>query len=308
MSDGSAFKQLYSQMINSGGNLSSVQNSFKDSSGKVKKIKCFVKEAYPHFLVTDNHFYVPCHFSKKAVDGFKAAHSGVHITDLKSKVIEIGDWSLEMRNVDSSTNFTSYAGIEIALIVNSFRLVQGGAKVLLSRYPINLYRDDEMKTLFQAYHHRCLASKCPGKDSLPDTSSKGGSNTVSLGAGNKFQYGFKAGNTATVAMSAIGKSEKGANFANRGGSSSGPAQVKVSGGAKGGKSKKTPAKGGIKSASKAIVKGGNKNAKQSVARIGGGKVPRAHTPGGSASKVATPKMNASSFAKMAKYLKAKGKK
>jgi len=225
MSEASAFKQLYSGMINSGGNLTSVQNQFKDSAGKVKKIKCFVKEAFPHFLVTDNHFYVPCHFSKKAVDGFKAAHSGVNITDLKSKVIEIGDWSLEMRNVDSSTNFTSYAGIEIALIVNSFKLVQGNQKVLLSRYPINLYRDDEMKTLFQAYHHRCLTSKVSGKDSLPDTSSKAGANgsTVSLGAGNKFQYGFKAGNTATVAMAAIGRSEKGANFGNRGGSSSGPA-------------------------------------------------------------------------------------
>merc|ERR1719506_845245 len=141
-------------MINSGGNLGAVQNSFKDSSGKVKKIKCFVKEAFPYFLVTDNHFYVPCYFTKGAVDGFKSAHSGVNITDLKSKVVEIGDWTLEMRNVDSSTVFTSYAGIEIALIVKSFKLVQGGGKVELSNYPLNLYRDDEMKTLFQAYHHR----------------------------------------------------------------------------------------------------------------------------------------------------------
>ena len=87
MSEGSAFKQLYSQMINTGGNLASVQNNFKDKDGKVKKIKCFVKEAFPHFLVTDNHFYVPCYFSKRAVDGFKSAHSGVNIIDLKSKVI-----------------------------------------------------------------------------------------------------------------------------------------------------------------------------------------------------------------------------
>lgn len=122
MSD-SAFKELYTKMINSGGNLGLVQKSFTDSSGKVKKIKCFVKESFPHFLVTDNHFYVPCYFQKKAVDGFKSAHSGVNITDLKGKVVEIGDWSLEMRNVDSSTNFTSYAGIEIALIVNNFKLV-----------------------------------------------------------------------------------------------------------------------------------------------------------------------------------------
>merc|ERR1711934_814916 len=149
-----------------------------------------------------------------------------------------------------------------------------------------------------------MGSQVPGKDSLPDTSTKDYTklgSTVSLGSGKQFSYGFKAGNTACVSMSSIGKSEKGANFGNRGGSSSGPAQVKVSGGAKGGKKAKTPAKSGVKSASKAIAKG-DKNAKQSVARVGKGSM---KTPGGSASKVATPKLNASSFKKMANYLKQK---
>ena len=146
----SAFKGLYSSII-SGGN----SNEFKDKSGKYKAIKCFVKESFPYFLVTDNHFYLPAYFTKKAVDDFKAKHSGVNITDLKSKVIEIGDWHAEMVKCDSSTCFTSYAGIEIKLCVNSFKLVPGTKdKVLLSRYPVNLYRDDEMKTLFQAYHHQ----------------------------------------------------------------------------------------------------------------------------------------------------------
>jgi hypothetical protein len=172
-------------MINSGGNLTSVQNSFKDSTGKVKKIKCFVKEAFPFFLVTDNHFYVPCYFTKRAVDDFKSKHSGVNITDLKSKVVEIGDWSLEMATADSSSNFTSYAGIEIRLVVNNMKLVQGSQKVLLSRYPVNLYRDDEMKTLFQAYHHRQLSGRLSNKDSLPDVNAKGNS-VVSFAAGPRF--------------------------------------------------------------------------------------------------------------------------
>ena len=306
MSEGSAFKQLYSQMINSGGNVASVQNSFKDSAGKIKKIKCFVKEAFPHFLVTDNHFFVPCHFTKKAVDGFHAAHSGVNIVDLKSKVIEIGDWTLEMRSVDSSSVFTSYAGIEIALVVNSFKMITGGQKVLLTRYPLNLYRDDEMKTLFQAYHHRCLAGKVPSKDSLPDTSTKG-SSVVAVGGGGKFAYGFKAGNTATVAIRSIATGEKGAQFVNSLKSgSSGPAQLKVSGGAKAKKVRATPSKGGIKAASKAIAKGG-KNPKHSVARVGT-KVPGAGTPGQSASKVATPKIGSKSFNDMKRYLMKKGKK
>ena len=258
MSEGSAFKQLYSQMINTGGNLASVQNNFKDKDGKVKKIKCFVKEAFQHFLVTDNHFYVPCYFSKRAVDGFKSAHSGVNIIDLKSKVIEISDWSLEMVAVDSSSVFTSYAGIEIRLIVNNFRLVQGNQKVLLSRYPVNLYRDDEMKTLFQAYHHRTLTTRVSNKDSLPDVTRKGDS-VVSFASGNKFQYGFKSGTTATVDLRSIAKNEKGANFLkDLRGSSSGPAQARVSGGAKAKKSKATPAGSrAVKSLSKTIVKGRN---------------------------------------------------
>ncbi len=86
MSDVSAFKKLYSAMINNGGNLSKVQSEFKDASGKVKKIKCFVKESFPYFLATDNHFYVPCYFTKKAVDDFKSKHSGINITDLNPRL------------------------------------------------------------------------------------------------------------------------------------------------------------------------------------------------------------------------------
>jgi hypothetical protein len=294
-------------MINTGGNLSAVQNSFKDSTGKVKKIKCFVKEAFPHFLVTDNHFYIPCYFTKGAVDDFKSKHSGVNITDLKSKVVEIGEWTLEMSSVDSSTVFTSYAGIEVRLVVKNFKLVQGNQKVLLSRYPVNLYRDDEMKTLFQAYHHRTLTGKLPSKDSLPDVTKKGDS-VVSFGSG-KFTYGFKSGNTATVDLKQIAKNEKGANFLNAlKGSSSGPAVVKAVGGAKGKKaSKATPAGSkGVKAASKAISKG-TKNNKQSVARVGG-KVPNVGTPGQSASRVATPNLNKNTMQRMKAYLKNKGKK
>jgi len=122
----SAFKQLYSSMINADGNFSAAQSGFSEKSGKLRTIKCFVKESFPHFLVTDNHYYVPCYFSKKAVDTFKSQHAGVNIVDLKSKVIEISDWSLDMAKVDSSSVFTSYAGIEIRLVVNGFKLVTGG--------------------------------------------------------------------------------------------------------------------------------------------------------------------------------------
>lgn len=300
-------------MISSGGDLSKVQSSFKDATGKVKKIKCFVKESFPYFLVTDNHFYVPCYFTKRAVDDFKAKHSGVNITDLKSKVVEIGDWSLEMAKVDSSSCFTSYAGIEIRLIVNNFKLVQGtsGSKVLLSRYPVNLYRDDEMKTLFQAYHHRTLAGRVAGKDSLPDISKKGDS-IVSFATGGRFAYNFKAGSTVAVDLVSIFKSEKGVNAlkALQGGSSSGNAAIKVKSSVKASKVKSSVKKSAVKGASKIISKMSSANAKKSVSKVKGSSVPRLSTPGVNASSVATPKVDMKNFANMRKYLLAqqRGKK
>ena len=52
-----------------------------------------------------------------------------------------------MNKVDSSTIFTSYGGLEVKLIVRAFKPLAGNDKVVLSRHPSNLYRDDEMKTL-----------------------------------------------------------------------------------------------------------------------------------------------------------------
>jgi hypothetical protein len=316
MSDsGSAFKKLYSAMINNSGDLSKVQSEFKDASGKVKKIKCFVKESFPYFLVTDNHFYVPCYFTKKAYDDFRSKHAGINVTDLKSKVVEIADWSLEFAKVDSSTVFTSYAGVEIRLIVKSFKLVQGTKdKVLLSRYPVNLYRDDEMKTLFQAYHHRCLAGSIRGGikgDSLPDVSRRGDS-VVSFAQGDTFRgWTFKTSSTATYEMAAICRAEKGAGYLKKlqdAGSSSGKVRVISKASKVKAAAKKSVNKVSI--ASKLIKKTPGSNNKQSAARIKSGKTPTLKTPTGTgASAKATPKPDIKNFNAMKKYLaKIKGRK
>ena len=72
----SAFKQLYTEMFKVGGDFSKVNKSLQ------KPIKCLVKESYPHFLVTDGYFFVPCYFTKEAVAEFKQKFSNVHIVDL----------------------------------------------------------------------------------------------------------------------------------------------------------------------------------------------------------------------------------
>jgi uncharacterized protein (UPF0216 family) len=140
----SAFKQLFSDVIKNGGEIS---KQFADKYPR-KQIKCYVKESFPHFLVTDGFFYVPCYFTKKAIDEFKTKHPSIKVTDLKRHVIVITQWDLEINRVDSSDVFTSYGGIEVRLIVKGFKHhMHERDNINLTRYPLNLYRDDEIKTL-----------------------------------------------------------------------------------------------------------------------------------------------------------------
>lgn len=141
----SSFKYLYSLVFNNNGDLSKIPD-------KVRKtpIKCYVKESHPYFLVTDDYFYVPCYFTKKAVDSFKSS-SKANITDLRSKVITIKDWSLELARVKSEDVFTSYGGVELKLIVNDFAADSNSSSISLNRHPVNIYRDNEMKSTINQY-------------------------------------------------------------------------------------------------------------------------------------------------------------
>jgi hypothetical protein len=52
-------------MFNVGGDFSKVKEGLK------KPIKCYVKESFPHFLVSDGYFFVPAYFTKDAINEFK---------------------------------------------------------------------------------------------------------------------------------------------------------------------------------------------------------------------------------------------
>jgi hypothetical protein len=145
----SAFKQLYTEIFNQGGDFGKVNKDFK------KPIKCYVKESFPHFLVTDGYFFVPAYFTKEAVNEFKSKFGNVNITDLHDRVIVITTWTLEMKKVNSSEVFTSYGNLEARLIVSSFKpnLTE---KLNPTRFPTNLFRDDEMKTTIQHFRHQSI--------------------------------------------------------------------------------------------------------------------------------------------------------
>merc|ERR1712048_1332682 len=166
MSNNSSFKYLYSLVSKNGGDVSKVPEKLRK-----QPIKCYVKESHPHFLVTDDYFYIPCYFTKKAVDNFKSG-SKANITDLRSKVVLITDWPLELAKVRSEDVFTSYAGVELKLIVSGFKTTNDSS-ISLNRHPLNIYRDNEMKNLINAYVHGAMLETVAGScktDSLPEVS------------------------------------------------------------------------------------------------------------------------------------------
>jgi len=64
----------------------------------------------------------------------------------------ITQWSLELKKVDSNAVFTSYAGLEVRLIVHGFK-PQMGEALHPTRWPTNLYRDGEFKTTVQYFRY-----------------------------------------------------------------------------------------------------------------------------------------------------------
>merc|ERR1712127_511321 len=190
----SAFKTLFTDMVNAGGDASK-QN--KDLTKQMLKV--YVKETQPYFLVSDSFFYVPAYFTKAAMDEFDKKFPNVKVQDLNEKVILISNWSLELKKVDSNAVFTSYAGLEVRLIVHSFK-PQLGESLQMNKMPTNLYRDDEFKTTIQHMRYRAV------QDSVAKLSAVDvplfGKGDVSQGIvhGKSDDWNFKEGNTAVVAL------------------------------------------------------------------------------------------------------------
>ena len=75
----SSFKKLYTDVISAGFDTKKAPNN--------KDLTVYVKESFPHFLVTDNYFFVRLYFTKKCVDNFKKSYPNVNIVDLKSRTL-----------------------------------------------------------------------------------------------------------------------------------------------------------------------------------------------------------------------------
>ena len=118
----SCFKTLLVKFLQAEGNMAQMPAKYRSS------IKCFVKESQPHFLITDGHFFIAGHFTKEAIDSFKAKYKSHHMESLKGFLINIERWTLELALVDSTKAFTSYANLEFRLVIHSFSLAAPPSK------------------------------------------------------------------------------------------------------------------------------------------------------------------------------------
>lgn len=210
-----------------------------------------------------------------------------------------------MAKVDSAEVFTSYGGVEARLIVKAFS-PELKEKINLKRYPVNLYRDDEIKSLIQAYTHQCVTAavaKGVKGESLPDVTKKGGAGFVSFASGGYNPFNFKEGKTPTVAYASIVRQEKGATAAK-----DATAKGKVVGGAKGKKSSKAAAGKSIGSKLAKFTPQGKKSmAKKSTAKLISGATPVLPSPGDRSGAGTTNNQSMAHFKKMiAWYQKKKG--
>ena len=227
----SAFKKLFTDMINADGDASKLN---KDLSKQMLKV--FVKETSPYFLVSDSFFYVPAYFTQAALDEYKKKFANVELTDLNEKVILISNWSLELKRVDSNAVFTSYAGVEVRLVIHSFK-PQLTEALHPTRWPTNLYRDDEFKTTIQHFRHRSIQHALASHKSEEQPLHGKGENIVA----GKDDWHFKEGTTKVVTLGGAAKKAPAAAAA----------APKVKGGASGKRAAKAAGKSAKKSATKA---------------------------------------------------------
>ena len=200
----SAFKTLYTQMIQAGGNYNALPASMLK-----KDLQVFVKESRPYFLVSDSFFYVPAYFTQAALSEYNSKFSSTNILDLEGKVVVITKWSLELRKVNSAEVFTSYGGVECRLIVHSFKpQLKDGQHP--PRQPSNLYRDDEFKTTIQNFRHtQVVAAAAKGGSGAPAIGSGKGNVSQGVLSNSCGEWSFKEGNTKTVSLGGGKKAARG---------------------------------------------------------------------------------------------------
>jgi hypothetical protein len=95
---------------------------------------------------------------------------------LDERVVSFTSWNLEMVKTNSTENFTSYADIEVRLIVSAFTVNKDGRYA--PKYQKNLFRDDDIKTGILKYRHSAMTDTLVEAGEFPDVSKNIGQKKV----------------------------------------------------------------------------------------------------------------------------------
>lgn len=113
-------------------------------------LRCSVKETTPYFLITDGSYFLSAYFTEKSYKQFREENSSLRVTDLQDVMVQINKWTIELIGSSNIQTFTSYAGVEMRMIIHQMD-IKKDYKVELKKYPTNLYRDDLMKHVITQY-------------------------------------------------------------------------------------------------------------------------------------------------------------
>jgi hypothetical protein len=131
----SAFKTLLVKFLEANADMLKMPTKYTAA------IKCSVKETTPNFILTDGIFYMGGYFTKEALDRH-SAKGGKPVNTLQGFLIDLNRWSLELVVDENNKTFTSYAGLELRLIIHDFAVVSETKIELENKSPLNLFRDD----------------------------------------------------------------------------------------------------------------------------------------------------------------------
>lgn len=112
----SAFQILLLSLLQADGDVNLINKKFRGP------LRCSVKETQPHFLLTDGSYFLQAYFTEQSYTQFRNENSSLRVTDLKDVMVQINKWSIELvyntSNDKGASSFTSYAGVEMRMIVH----------------------------------------------------------------------------------------------------------------------------------------------------------------------------------------------
>ena len=72
-------------------------------------------------MLTDGQYNLSGYITREAFGNYcKNASNDVKVSELRDFMITLDSWTLELAQVSADESFTSYAGLEMRLIINKF--------------------------------------------------------------------------------------------------------------------------------------------------------------------------------------------